>query len=128
MNKKEWPAIAVGLIMSLVHGLILPVTGYFFGTSLKIFSMTKRQNAEKVANEHAIVFLLIGVVSLITQFLSLACFGFAGGSLTVRLREVIFSAMMKQDLAWFQQPENSVGVLCTRLSRDVANVQEVIEL
>ena len=128
LNKKEWPVIAIGLIVSIVHGVILPVTGFYFGMSLAVFSSGHRKKAEEAAHLYAVVFLIIGFVSFFTQLMSLTCFGCAGASLTLRLRKLIFASMMRQELQWFQQPENSVGSLCTRLSRDVASIQEVNHL
>ncbi len=36
-----------------------------------------------------------------------------------------FEAMLNQEIAWFDNPNNSVGSLCARLSSDAANVQGV---
>lgn len=39
-----------------------------------------------------------------------------------------FSAMLKQEIGWFDRKENSVGALSARLTGDAANVQGVIHL
>jgi ATP-binding cassette subfamily B (MDR/TAP) protein 1 len=41
----------------------------------------------------------------------------------MRLRKMTFSAMLKQEPAWFDETTNSTGALCSRLSADAASVQ-----
>jgi ATP-binding cassette subfamily B (MDR/TAP) protein 1 len=53
-------------------------------------------------------------------------FGISSEKLTLRVRKIIFSAMLRQEVAWFDEPENKVGALCTRLSSDAADLQRVI--
>jgi len=36
-----------------------------------------------------------------------------------------YSAILKQNIAWFDEPRNSAGALCSRLCDDAANVQGV---
>jgi ATP-binding cassette subfamily B (MDR/TAP) protein 1 len=50
-------------------------------------------------------------------------FGLSGENLTKRLRSKGFKAMLSQDIAWFDDPSNNVGALCTRLSVEAAAVQ-----
>jgi ATP-binding cassette subfamily B (MDR/TAP) protein 1 len=52
-------------------------------------------------------------------------FGVAGVRLTARLRVATFSAMVHQEMGWFDEEKNSVGLLCARLSGDAASVQGV---
>ncbi|RNA33916.1 Multidrug resistance 1 [Brachionus plicatilis] len=50
-------------------------------------------------------------------------FGISGENLTKRLRSKGFKTMLKQDIAWFDNQENSVGILCTKLAVEAAAVQ-----
>ena len=36
-----------------------------------------------------------------------------------------FSAMLKQDMGWFDLPVNGTGALCSRLSADASAIQGV---
>ena len=45
-----------------------------------------------------------------------------GANIAARLRGQYFRAMLKQDIAWFDLPENAVGGLITRLALDVSDV------
>ena len=52
-------------------------------------------------------------------------FSIAGENLTVRLRKFTFSRMLRQEIGWFDLPENKVGVLTSRLSVDTTVVRWV---
>lgn len=47
----------------------------------------------------------------------------ASESLTTRLRGFAFDAMLKQEMAWFDEPSNGVGALCAKLSTEAAAVK-----
>jgi ABC-type multidrug transport system fused ATPase/permease subunit len=50
-------------------------------------------------------------------------FGLSGENLTKRLRSKGFKAMLSQDVAWFDDKDNNVGTLTTRLAVEAAAVQ-----
>ena len=49
----------------------------------------------------------------------------AGEGLTLRLRKMVFEAMLNQEMGWYDDPKNSTGALCTRISHDAGAVQGV---
>ena len=53
----------------------------------------------------------------------ISLFGIVGEKLTMRLRMMAFNAILNQECAWFDEPTNSAGALCSRLANDAANVQ-----
>jgi len=65
------------------------------------------------------------VILVALMFLQTHLFSLAGVRLTARLRIAAFSAMLRQEVGWFDDERNSVGVLCARLSGDAASVQGV---
>jgi len=52
-------------------------------------------------------------------------FACSGEALTKRLRAKAFAAILRQEIAWFDQAENSTGALCTRLSNEASAIQGV---
>ena len=49
----------------------------------------------------------------------------AGEKLTVRLRQMAFAAMLRQDVGWFDDRRNQVGALTARLATDASLVRGV---
>ena len=50
-------------------------------------------------------------------------FGISGENLTKRVRSRAFKAMLSQDIGWFDETENNVGTLTTKLATEAASVQ-----
>ena len=61
-----------------------------------------------------------------TEFdLQTLCFSVSGENLTRRVRYLTFKAMLQQEISWFDNEENTTGVLVGTLSDDGRNVQAV---
>lgn len=52
-------------------------------------------------------------------------FAISGEALTKRLRTDAFKAILSQEIGWFDDKDNSVGILATKLSVEAAAVQGV---
>jgi len=52
-------------------------------------------------------------------------FGIVGENLTLRLRKIVFSQMLRQEIGWFDLPENKIGVLTSRLAVDATIIRGV---
>lgn len=70
-------------------------------------------------------FLYVGLIAGVGTFLQTFMFNVAGVKLTSRLRSLVFETTMKQEMGWFDDVRNGVGVICARLSGDCASVQGV---
>lgn len=147
MNRNEWPQILCGCLTSVVMGSAMPLFALLFGSILQILSV--RDDPDYVrdnTNIYSLYFVLSGIAVgaatflqvKITQFdrtnhvhsftgniLQIYSFGFAGEKLTERLRGLMFEAILKMEIAWFDKSSNGTGSLCSRLSGDAAAVQGV---
>lgn len=61
----------------------------------------------------------------ITLCLQGVAFARSGEALTLRLRQLAFRTLLRQEMAYFDDHNNSTGALCTRLSTDASGVQGV---
>jgi ABC-type multidrug transport system fused ATPase/permease subunit len=52
-------------------------------------------------------------------------FALSGSRLTQRIRFKAFSCLLRQEVAYFDQPENSSGSICTRLQSDASSIQKM---
>ena len=55
------------------------------------------------------------------------CFGQSGERLTKRLRLLTFQNLLRQDVAYFDDPHHATGALTARLAGDAAMVRTVSE-
>ena len=69
------------------------------------------------------IYALIGSCAALGVALQTGLFGIMGEKLTKRLRLLVFSSLVKQDSAFFDDEDHSVGSLLSRLSTDATLVK-----
>ncbi|CAB3362047.1 Hypothetical predicted protein [Cloeon dipterum] len=122
-NKPEWVYIVLGCITAALVGFSMPLFSVIFGDILGTLSNPDTEVVRSESNTFCLYFLILGIIIGISSFIQLYTFGVAGERLTLRLRSQTFSAILQQEVAYFDSEINSVGALCSRLSGDAANVQ-----
>ncbi|KAI5640114.1 ABC transporter transmembrane region domain-containing protein [Phthorimaea operculella] len=123
LNAPEWALLAGGGVASFLIGLTMPVFAVLFS---KVYGMFASSDAEEILSKsqlYAGLFAIVAAVCGVVTFLQTWLFNKAGASLTDRLRIRTFQNFLRQEQAWFDQRENSVGALCARLATDCAAVQ-----
>ena len=75
---------------------------------------------------YCIYLALLGVAAFLASFGQVISFGIMGEHLTRRLREATFSAMLRNEVGWFDLKENSVGAIISLLSRETAYVEGAV--
>ncbi|KAL0985500.1 hypothetical protein UPYG_G00157680 [Umbra pygmaea] len=123
MNSPEWPYLSVGIFASLVGGGVYPCVAIIFAKIIGVFSETDPDIKRQKTLLFSLLFLLIGGVAFVTYFIKGYMFGKSGEVLTMRLRKQVFTAMMRQEIGWFDDNNNAVGVLTTRLATDASLVK-----
>ncbi|CAF1464734.1 unnamed protein product [Adineta ricciae] len=71
------------------------------------------------------LFFLLGLLLMANRFFQYSSFGIAGSNLTYQIRSKAFACLLRQEVAYFDRPENSPGSLCARLSTDATAVQDL---
>ncbi|RWS22040.1 ABC transporter: subfamily ABCB/MDR-like protein, partial [Leptotrombidium deliense] len=110
-----------GCIGAVGSGSLMPGFQIIYGDILSLFSSATRMRNETMF--YALIFVLLGVVYCISCILQNYCFGVISERITKQLREKVFDAYLKQDIAFFDDHNNVVGALCARLSSDASAVQ-----
>uniref|UniRef100_A0A9J8BFU2 ATP-binding cassette sub-family B member 5 n=1 Tax=Cyprinus carpio carpio TaxID=630221 RepID=A0A9J8BFU2_CYPCA len=125
LNKPEWPYLLVGTLASLVGGAVYPCVAILFAKIVGVFAEVDPEVKRQKTMIFSLFFLLTGAVAFITYFFQGFMFGKSGELLTMRLRSQAFNAMMRQEIAWFDDDNNAVGVLTTKLATDASLVKGV---
>ena len=68
-------------------------------------------------------FVLLAVAQLVATIARIGAFVLAGERLTRRLRAMTYRAILRQEVAFFDDKLNSVGRLSTRLAADASEVK-----
>ncbi|CAK8684381.1 ATP-dependent translocase ABCB1-like [Clavelina lepadiformis] len=123
MNKPEWAYVAGGCLFAALAGSVDPLVALIYGEIFRIFSLNSREEQNHLAMICGLSFIGLGVLGLISYFLAAYMFAKSGTELTTRLREQTFRAILRQDIAFFDESSNNTGTLVSRLSNDASRVQ-----
>ncbi|XP_060910380.1 bile salt export pump [Labrus mixtus] len=122
-NQPEWPYMLLGSLGAAVNGSVNPIYAVLFSQILGTFAIRDVDEQRAQINGICILFCVVAVMSVFSQFFQGYAFAKSGELLTRRLRKVGFQAMLKQEVGWFDDPRNSPGALTTRLATDASMVQ-----
>lgn len=125
-NAPEWPWILMGAFGSLIYGAIQPIFALFLAQVYGLASESNLKEHERLSRVYVIAVFFIGLVSGGTQLLSTIGFTKSGEELTMRMRKLTFSAMLRQEMSYFDHETNSVGALVTRLSSDASALKVIL--
>ncbi|XP_039593521.1 ATP-dependent translocase ABCB1-like isoform X2 [Polypterus senegalus] len=123
LNKKEWHYLMVGLLASLICGAVYPCFGIIFAKIIGVFAETDPVVKSQKTILFSLLFLLLGAILLVAMSLQGYTFGVSGETLTLKLRSLSFKAILRQEISFFDDHKNSVGVLITRLATDASLVK-----
>ncbi|KAG8190233.1 hypothetical protein JTE90_011954 [Oedothorax gibbosus] len=122
LSASEWPYILVGIIAAVLTGILFLVQPILTAYVIGVLSGDPKEVAKK-ADVYCIALVVISVATGLFVFLQVFMFTIAGETITSRLRKMVFSNLISQDIEFFDHPKNSTGSLCARLTADAASVQ-----
>uniref|UniRef100_A0A1I8HK19 Multidrug resistance protein 1 n=1 Tax=Macrostomum lignano TaxID=282301 RepID=A0A1I8HK19_9PLAT len=122
MNSPEAGYIALACIGALLNGGGMPIFAVFFAEVIAVFSKVGDAMLQE-ATFWALMFLVLGGAQLLGNLFMNIGLGVAGERLTRRLRTMYFAAVLRQDMSYFDNPDNSVGAVTTRLANDASNAK-----
>ncbi|NWV07564.1 MDR1 protein, partial [Ptilonorhynchus violaceus] len=123
LNKPEWFYVLLGVIAAAVIGAVHPAFAVIFGKVIGAFQERDPEKRSKNTLVLSLMFLLLGVIILIAYIIQGFMFGKSGETLTMRLRSLSFRALLQQEIGWYDDQKNAVGVLLTRLATDASQVK-----
>lgn len=112
-----------GSIAAATVGASFPAFAVLFGEMYRVLGLENEDDINSETINFSIMFVVVGVFTGLGTFLQMYMFGLAGVRMTTRIRKLAFSAMLKQEMGWYDEDANSVGALCARLSTDAGAVQ-----
>ncbi|XP_076187473.1 ATP-binding cassette sub-family B member 5 isoform X2 [Aptenodytes patagonicus] len=123
LNKPEWLYVLLGVIAAAISGGVHPAFAVIFGKIIGAFQETDPEKRNKNTLVLSLMFLLLGVITLAAYIIQGFMFGKSGEILTMRLRSLSFRALLQQEVGWYDDQKNAVGVLLTRLATDASQVK-----
>ncbi|KAF8394745.1 hypothetical protein HHK36_020962 [Tetracentron sinense] len=125
LNKPEIPFIILGIISAVANGVIFPIFGILISSIIKTF-FEPPSKLRKDSKFWALMFVVLGVASLLASPARTYFFSVAGCQLIKRIRAMCFEKVVHMEIDWFDDPEHSSGAIGARLSADAATVRSLV--
>ncbi|CAF1420960.1 unnamed protein product [Rotaria sordida] len=123
MNKPEWIFIVFGCIACVCNGGSQPAFGVILSKLTAVFQECDKEVQKDRVLLYILLFIGLGIIMLFAMSLQSFLFACSGEALTKRLRSKAFHAILRQEIAYFDNPDNNTGALCTRLATEASAVQ-----
>jgi len=126
MNSPEWLYALIGSIGSVICGSLSAFFAYVLSAVLSVYYNPDHRYMIREIEKYC--YLLIGLSSTALLFNTLQHFfwDIVGENLTKRVREKMLTAVLKNEMAWFDQEENESARIAARLALDANNVRSAI--
>ena len=118
------PCAWMGIIPALVSGSTMILTYVFYGrilTAISKFNSGESNDLLASVNNDIIYMLVISIVTAIAKGLTTFLWMKAGTNVSTKIKNEVFSAMMKFDITFFDK--NSIGSLLSIISKDTATIE-----
>ncbi|KAL6326656.1 hypothetical protein AAG906_010830 [Vitis piasezkii] len=132
LSLAEWLYAVLGSIGAAIFGSFNPllayvialiVTAYYRGGEGGEHSRDDRRHLRQEVDKWCLIIACMGVVTVVANFLQHFYFGIMGEKMTERVRRMMFSAMLRNEVGWFDEEENSADTLSMRLANDATFVR-----
>lgn len=125
LNRKEWAYLIMGVVGATIVGSLAPIEGIFTARLVENFYTVDPEEMLEANAQEIFAFALLGCASLFGNLLSGCGFSVSGYRLSGRMRTLVFEAVIRRNIGWFDYPEHSVGELTTRLEADAEEVAKI---
>lgn len=125
LQRPELITLLLGFLMGIHAGAILSIFPLLLGIALQAY-FDDKESLRKEVNKLALVLVGLGFGSIISMTGQQGFCGWAGTKLTIRVRDLLFRSILKQEPGWFDFEENATGILVSRLSADCLSFRSVL--
>lgn len=123
LNKPNWMWVVMGLIGSLCAGVCFPLEGFIIANLQANYYLTYDSDLIMSRNTvWSLLFVALAGVAVVGHNFSATGFSVASERTTKLLRAKAFTAILKHDIGWFDNEDNSTGNLTVRLEKDASAV------
>ncbi|KAL2348926.1 hypothetical protein Fmac_002926 [Flemingia macrophylla] len=121
----DWFYGVFGTLCAFVAGAQMPLFALGISHALVSYYMDWDTTCREVKK---IAFLFCGasVITITVHAIEHLSFGIMGERLTLRVREMMFSAILKNEIAWFDDTNNTSSMLSSQLETDATLLRTIV--
>ncbi|KAA8522033.1 hypothetical protein F0562_012653 [Nyssa sinensis] len=125
MMGPDWTYGVFGTICALIAGAQTPLFALGITQALVSYYMDWNKTQHEV-KKIALLFCGAAPITVIVHAIEHLSFGIMGERLTLRVREKMFSAILRNEIGWFDDTSNTSSMLASRLESDVTLLRSVV--
>lgn len=120
----EWLYAVLGSIGAAIFGSFNPLLAYVIALIVTAYyRVDEVHHLRKEVDKWCLIIACMGIVTVVANFLQHFYFGIMGEKMTERVRRMMFSAMLRNEVGWFDEEDNSADTLSMRLANDATFVR-----
>lgn len=119
----EWLYAALGSVGAAIFGSFNPLLAYVIALIVTAYYRSRGDHLRQEVDKWCLIIACMGIVTVVANFLQHFYFGIMGEKMTERVRRMMFSAMLRNEVGWFDGEENSADTLSMRLANDATFVR-----
>ncbi|KAF8077237.1 hypothetical protein N665_1054s0014 [Sinapis alba] len=124
--RPDWLYGICGTLCAFLAGSLMPLFALGVSHSLVSYYEKGWDNTQKEVKKIAILFCFASAITLIVYTIEHLCFGIMGERLTRRVREKMFLAILKNEMGWFDEVDNTSSMLASRLESDTTLLKTIV--
>ncbi|KXZ51733.1 hypothetical protein GPECTOR_11g18 [Gonium pectorale] len=124
--KGQGLAVIVGCVASAASGAQHPAFAFVIASMIGIFYTTDTIQLKKDASFYCWMFFVIAMGAFISLLLQQVAFGRVAQAVAGRVRVQLFGAILRQEVAWFDDSNHSSGKLTSNLATDATYVRGAV--
>ncbi|CAN8311937.1 unnamed protein product [Cochlearia groenlandica] len=125
MIRPDWKYGICGTLGSLISGSLMPLFALGISQALISYYMDW-DTTQKEVKRISILFCCASVITVIAHAIEHTTFGIMGERLTLRVRQKMFSAILRNEIGWFDKVDNTSSMLASRLESDVTLLRTIV--
>ncbi|CAI9114470.1 OLC1v1015199C1 [Oldenlandia corymbosa var. corymbosa] len=126
LQKPELFMLFFGFIMGILAGAVLSIFPLILGQALNVYFNSDNHILKREVGKLCLILVGLGCGCIVFMTGQQGFCGWAGTKLTMRVRDFLFQAILKQEPGWFDIDENNSGILVSRLSIDCISFRSVL--
>ncbi|KAJ7121945.1 hypothetical protein O6H91_Y563500 [Diphasiastrum complanatum] len=123
LSAPQWLCALLGCIGAALFGSFNPLLAYLVVQVAEAYYEFPRKHFKHEVNKWCLFMVAMGIATVFVNFLQHFYFGIMGEKMTERVRRMMFSAILRNEIGWFDKEENSTEALSIRLANDATFVR-----
>jgi ATP-binding cassette, subfamily B (MDR/TAP), member 1 len=114
--------LAIALFTSFFNGTILPIFASSASALFSVFNVPASSSNQSIVNFWTLVFVAMALADFVVPIIRRYLYFVVEGQMSRVLRAASFKAILSQEIAFFDRPENGTGALAAKLASEVDRI------